>query len=244
MHRFFTDNITDNKAVLSSEDSAHAVKVLRLGVGDTVCICDGRGSDFDGEIVSADKNAVELTLSNKRPSETESHLEISLIQALPKIGKMDVIIQKCVELGVCDFFPVDTIRCVARPDEKSAKTKVERYNKVAYEAAKQSMRGIIPRVHDYGKLSDFDFSGYDLVIIPYEEEESYTMKMLCHDNEELLKNHAKVAVVIGTEGGFERSEVDEVVKKGGKPVTLGKRILRTETAGMAAVAMLMALTEG
>ena len=244
MHRFFCDNIIGDTAVLNAEDSTHAVRVLRLGEGDTVCICDGLGFDYDGEITSADKNAVKVSLSGKRPSETESFIKISLIQCLPKVGKMETIIQKCVELGVCDFYPVESKRCVVRPDKKSAKAKTERYQRVAYEAAKQSMRGIIPRVHEFGNLDEFDFSGYDVVIIPYEEERGLTLKGYVNAHKEKFTEGARVAVVIGTEGGFERAEVEKVIENGGVSVTLGRRILRTETAGMASVAMLMGLLEG
>lgn len=244
MHRFFTDNIDGNTAYLNAEDSVHAVRVLRLCCGDTVCICDGSGSDYDGTIVSADKSCVMLELSGKRPTETESHIKISLIQCLPKTGKMEVIIQKCVELGVCDFYPVLSSRCVVKPDKKSASAKIERYNKVAYEAAKQSVRGIIPVVHPIGSLADFDFSGYDFVIIPYEDEKELTLKAFCDANAERLSHDLNMAVIIGPEGGFEKDEVDRAVSCGGVSVTLGKRILRTETAGMACVAMLMGFTEG
>ena len=245
MHRFFIpdiSDISDSKAFLSVEDSRHAVKVLRLGVGDELCICDTLGYDYDGKIVSASPDAVSVSLRNKRPCETESHIKISLIQCLPKSGKMEVIIQKCVELGVCDFYPVESERCVVRVDKKSAQTKLSRYNKIAYEAAKQSGRGIIPKVHGFSTLSEFDFSGYDVVIIPYEEATEPTLKRFVCEHE--IKQGAKIAIVIGTEGGFAKSEVESVVNKGGVSVTLGKRILRTETAGMATVAMLMGLAEG
>lgn len=244
MHRFFTDNIQGNTAYLSPEDSTHAVRVLRLCEGDVICVCDGHGTEWEAKIVTADKTGVKVELSGERYAETESFFSVSLIQCLPKVGKMEVVIQKCVELGVSDFYPVDSIRCVARPDKKAAKSKVERYNKVAYEAAKQSCRGVIPVVHDYGRLSGFDFSTFDIVIIPYEEEKELTLRAFYEANKARFTDGARVAIVIGTEGGFEPSEVEYVKSCGGTSVTLGKRILRTETAGMATVAMLMGLAEG
>ena len=244
MHKFFVSQWSKGNAVLSPEDSTHAARVLRMKAGDKIIVCDGAGFDYDGEILSVEKAEITVMVSNKRPSETEPFISVSLIQCLPKAGKMEVIIQKCVELGVSDFYPVNSIRCVARPDPKSAKAKVDRLQKVAYEAAKQSERGIIPRVHEYGELLKHDFSQYDVIIIPYEEESVTTLKRFVSDNYDKFTKGSKVAVVIGTEGGFERSEVDSVVEKGGVSVTLGKRILRTETAGMATVAMMMGLLEG
>lgn len=154
MHRFFVDKnyIIDNTVTLSSDDSVHAAKVLRLRVGDCVSVCDCSGFDYDAVITHIDKNSVELRLSDRRPTETEADMKITLIQALPKTGKMEVIIQKCVELGVCDFIPIETERCVVKTDKKSTAGKLDRYNKIAYEAAKQSMRGIVPVVHEFSSL--------------------------------------------------------------------------------------------
>lgn len=245
MHRFFVDenSISGNIAKLSVSDSLHAYKVLRLGAGDKICVCDSVGFDYDGIINAASKDCVTVELSDKRPSGTEPDIKISLIQCLPKTGKMEVIIQKCVELGVCDFYPVESERCVVRPEPRSASAKIERYNKVAYEAAKQAVRGIIPCVHDFSRLKDHDFSQYDVVIIPYEEERELTMRAFAESCGALAKKGVRVAIIIGPEGGFEKSEVADITEKGGTAVTLGKRILRTETAGMAAVAMLMGILE-
>ena len=243
MHRFFTDNIIEDKAILSHDDSQHAVKVLRLKEGDEVTVCDCRGFDYKGTIISADKNSVELQLSDKRASSTESELNVTLIQCLPKTGKMEVIIQKCTELGVSSFIPAVSKRCVVKTDEKSYSSKVERYNKVAYEAAKQSVRGIIPKVNELSTLDSIDYSAFDVVLIPYEEETNTTVKQFVVNCDKLNNPGVRIAIIIGPEGGFEKSEVDNIVNKGGISVTLGKRILRTETAGMATVAMLMGITE-
>ncbi|NLB62308.1 MAG: 16S rRNA (uracil(1498)-N(3))-methyltransferase, partial [Clostridiales bacterium] len=172
MHRFFIDEnlISDNHAVLSTEDSQHAIKVLRLAENDLISVCDGNSFDYDAKIVSANKTAVELELSNKRNSETESATKVTLIQCLPKSGKMEVIIQKCVELGVYDIVPVESIRSVVKVS-KSKQVKTERYNRISYEAAKQSQRGIIPKVHNVTELSKIDYSEFDYLLVPYEEEQ-------------------------------------------------------------------------
>lgn len=242
MHRFFVTEISGDRAYLSKEDAQHAYRVLRLHCGDCVCLCDGCGHDYDGEIISADKDEVLVCVSNMRDSETESRLAITLFQCMPKQGKPEVIIQKCVELGVRNFIFTESERTVVRLDEKSFENKCVRYNKVAYEAAKQSERGIIPHVDYVKKLDKCDFSGYDTVIMPYENEREYTLRQLVQD-QSLMQGDRKIAVIIGPEGGFTEDEVTAVREKGGHIVTLGKRILRTETAGMATVAMLMGLAE-
>lgn len=244
MHRFFVDEnlISDNRTVLSVEDSLHAVKVLRLAENDLITVCDGNGFDYDAKIVMANKSSVELSLLNKRKSETESAVKVTLIQCLPKSGKMEVIIQKCVELGVYDIIPVVSLRSVVKIND-SKQTKTERYNRISYEAAKQSQRGIIPKVHNITELTQIDFSEFDCLLVPYEEEQKVSLKRLFIEGKR-LKSASKIAVVIGPEGGIAEDEIEFLRSKGGVTLTLGKRILRTETAGMATLAMLFCLLEG
>ena len=168
---------------------------------------------------------------------------------LPKTGKLELIIQKCVELGIFAIQPVYSKRCVVKPEAKESK--LLRFNRVAQEAAKQSGRGRIPKVGSVQNLNECDFSGFDAVLIAYEDEEKTTLKQALRKafGEEKGKSDEggnDIAIIIGPEGGFEPTEVESVLKNSpaAKSVSLGKRILRTETAGMAMLAMLMYELEG
>jgi len=244
MSRFFVDKntISNNRVYLSAEDSQHAIKVLRLAENDIVTVCDGASFEYDARIIKADKSGVKVELFNQRKADTEPAVRVTLIQCLPKAGKMEVIIQKCVELGVHDIIPVESERSVVKISG-STQNKIERYNRIAYEAAKQSGRGIIPKVRNFTKLNDIDYSEFDFLLVPYEEEHELTLKHYI-ESSNLLKSASNVAIVIGPEGGIDQKEIEFLRSKGGITLTLGKRILRTETAGMATLAMLFCLLEG
>ena len=239
MNRFFTDNIiAGQSARISGEDVRHISKVLRLRIGDSVCLCDGAGTEYLAKIAEIGKDSVLCSVDGGKPSTTESKHRVTLFQGVPKSSKMEVIIQKCVELGVHSIQPVWMSRCVpssSREDEN----RIKRYQRVSLEAAKQSCRGIIPDVLPPRRLREIDFSGYDRLIVAYEMEKATTLK-------EVLKNTEgeKIGIVIGPEGGLEAGEVRFLNEAGGKTVTLGERILRTETAGMAMLAQILYELEG
>jgi 16S rRNA (uracil1498-N3)-methyltransferase len=172
---------------------------------------------------------------------TEPAHRVTLYQSLPKTGKMETIIQKCTELGVAAIAPVVSERCVVRP-EKDWENKRQRYQRVAYEAAKQSKRGVIPEVLPLKPLAACDFSQYDLVLFAYEEEREYMLKQALRT--EQARTAKNIAVIIGPEGGFEESESAQLCENGAVRVSLGTRILRTETAGMAMLAMVLYELEG
>ena len=235
MHRFFADKsaFSDGVARITGEDVAHITKVLRLKAGDSVVLCDGCESDYTCTISSMDKSEIILDIDSITPNGAESDVSITLYQGLPKSDKMDFIIQKCVELGVDRIVPVESARCVAKikDDEK----KRQRWQRIAEEAAKQCGRGKIPQI---GNAISFDKAiteEHDLKIMPYECERQGNLADALAD----AKVPGTLAIYIGPEGGFEQSEADKACDAGVKTVTLGKRILRCETAGLATVSAVM-----
>ena len=179
-----------------------------------------------------------LNVEKEQSSDTELDCRIVLFQGLPKKDKMEFIIQKAVELGVTDIVPVSMKRCVVKLDGSKAKKKQERWQSIAEAAAKQSGRGIIPRVSEMVSLKEaFDIAAdLEYNMIPYELQDGIEQSRKIVD-EACTKN--SIGIFIGPEGGFEKEEVESAFSKGIQPITLGKRILRTETAGMALVSILM-----
>lgn len=235
MHRFFIEPhaVCGNEAVLTGEDVQHIAKVLRLRAGDEVTLCDGAKTEYTARIDLVEKERITLRVLETAASKTESAVEITLYQGLPKAGKLETIIQKCVELGIGKVIPFDAERSVVKLSEKDFAKKQSRYQRVAYEAAKQSRRGIIPEVGGLVKLAKEDFSGFDLILLAYEEERGTTLKKALR-----AKMDAKrIALIVGPEGGFAPEEADMLIQRGAVSVSLGPRILRTETAGMAMLAM-------
>ncbi|MHB1314979.1 MAG: 16S rRNA (uracil(1498)-N(3))-methyltransferase [Christensenellales bacterium] len=237
MHRFFipAGQIINETACLEGGDAQHALRVLRLVQGSALLVCDGQGNEYDGEIISLDKDKVVISLKNMRPMESESRIKVTLYQGLPKQGKMETILQKCTELGAEKFVAVAFSRCVVRLDEKDGAARRQRWQKTAGEACKQSGRALIPEVA--GPLS-FEkslemMSRHDLLLVAYEGE---TERGLSAALKEIPLN---IGIVIGPEGGLSYGEVEAMEKAGGVTVCLGKRILRTETAGMAVLSALM-----
>ncbi|MBA1337155.1 MAG: 16S rRNA (uracil(1498)-N(3))-methyltransferase [Firmicutes bacterium] len=239
MNRFYVDKRDfDGKRVkISGEDVKHITKVLRLGVGDKVVLCDGDNSDYDGEIQKIIKDEIFVTVNNSRPTGTEAPIDITLFQAVPKSTKMDFIIQKGTELGVKRFVPVTTARTVVRIEsDKDEQRKIARWQRIALEAAKQSRRGIIPEVTgtvSFQTALDM-MKECDLPILPYVGERSRSLRSIsCADG---LKT---IAVFVGPEGGFEEKEVEQARNRGIITIKMGPRIFRTETAGMVLTAVLM-----
>ncbi|HWR23057.1 MAG TPA: 16S rRNA (uracil(1498)-N(3))-methyltransferase [Feifaniaceae bacterium] len=240
MERFFVDPgaIRGSFAAITGEDVAHIARVLRLKAGDEIRISDGQGVEYRARLTELGKQSVHAELFEKYAVRTEPAHAVTLYQGLPKAGKMEVIIQKCVELGVTAIVPMVTERCVVKPDLDFEKKRV-RYQRVAYEAAKQSGRGIVPEVKPLATLSEFPYARHGLTLHAYEGEHARTLK------EALRGNTAKdIAMLIGPEGGFTKEEVERSVACGAQAVTLGSRILRTETAGMAMLAMTLYELEG
>lgn len=229
MPRFFVtkEAINNNKITISGEDVLHIGKVLRLREGDELTVCDGEGRDYECAIDIISKKEVLCNILSSCQNICEDDVKITLYQSLPKASKMDFVIQKCVELGCDAFVPFISARSVAKGDKSG------RYRKISLEAAKQCGRGKVPSVSD---ITDFDgalksLTENDLAIFAYEEEKEVTLKSVLHG-----KNVKSIGIMIGPEGGFAPEEAEAAKAAGAISVTLGKRILRTETAGMAVLA--------
>ncbi len=233
MHRFFTNEIQERTAVVRGEDVKHISRVLRLRAGDAVQLCDGQGNECDAVIESVAPDAVTFRTQPWTKAKSEPDVSVTLFQCLPKAGKMETIIQKCVELGAARFVPVQSERCVVvlKPPYEG---RVERWQRVSEEAAKQSKRGRIPEVALPLPLHKLDFSAFDTVLVAYENERTVSLK-------QALRAHPcrRIAVIVGPEGGFSEEEIAILTQKDAASVSLGTRILRTETAGMAMVAQIL-----
>lgn len=237
MYRFFCD--TDGETVrVTGEDAHHISNVLRMEKGEQIIACCGDGLDYIAEITNIAKDCVTANVIKTEPSKGESNIKITLFQGLPKGEKFDTVIQKSVELGVFEIVPIMLKRCVVKIDSKKKSAKTERWNKITLSAAKQCGRGIVPQVKEPLDIKEAALlmKNFDLVIVAYEEEKETTLKDVltsCGD----VKN---IAVVIGPEGGIEKEELNYLIETAnGKSVTLGERILRTETAPISLISMIM-----
>lgn len=238
MPRFFVsaENITEHEIRITSRDTEHISKVLRLREGDKILVCDGRGFDYDAELAEVLPGEIVCKILAKRPSMAEANISVTLFQGIPKASKMEYIIQKTTELGITDIVPVAMERCVSRLDKNEAK-KLERWRKIAAEAAKQSQRGIVPRVHEAVTFDEAvnKMLQSDLCFAPYECEETTVLKSVLTKHSDVKT----VSFIIGPEGGFDLAEAEKLREVRIPTVTLGHRILRTETAGEAVLAMIM-----
>lgn len=240
MHKFFVpiENFTANEAFIEGDDVKHIYKVLRLTEGDEISINNCQGEEFLGVIKDITKKEVVVSISHKMELNNESPIEVYLYQGLPKSTKMDLISQKATELGISTITPIITERVVVKTDLKEF-NKVDRWNRIALEACKQSKRSLIPKINtpiDFKELlSQLELC--DLIVVPYENAEGYGLKGVFKNvDKDAIKT---VAIIIGPEGGFEESEIEELKDKGAHIVTLGPRILRTETAGFTCLSLIM-----
>ena len=240
MPRFFVpiENIKDNKIFIDTDDVWHITKVLRMNEGDEIVACDGKGYDYRATISKITKNEIICDINERLQSKTEPPVRVTLYQGIPKGTKMEYIIQKTTELGISDIVPVAMKRCVSKMDnDKSGKKKLERWNKICAEAAKQSQRGIVPVVHEPISFDEAiaGLKTNELYFAPYECEEQQGLRTVLTSKTDVKT----VGFMIGPEGGYDLLEVERLKENGIQTVTLGKRILRTETAGEAVLAMLM-----
>lgn len=239
MPRFFVDksDIHDNSVTISGEDAKHIIRVLRMREGDGLTLCDGVGCDYEAVIASVDKASLEAKILSVEKTASESDIEVALFQGLPKSGKMEYIIQKCTELGIKQIIPSITERCVVKLNSDADKQKkAQRYQSIALAAAKQSGRGIVPHVEPAIGIDEAieRMSTYDLCFVPYEGESTVSLKDALRGAEGVHR----IAFLIGPEGGIADEELEKIKQKGIATVTLGKHILRTETAGAAVLAMI------
>ncbi|MDO4747564.1 MAG: RsmE family RNA methyltransferase [Eubacteriales bacterium] len=235
---FFTPVISGDKFEITGEDARHISKSLRMKIGEALTLCTTDGKRHECEIESFTVDSVIVNVLSSTVCEQEPSVKITLFMALTKGDKMDDIVQKSVELGVYEIVPVLTSRCISRPDEKQMKKKVARWQKIADNAASQSRRGIIPNVRDMLTLKEASAlcKNFDKAIVFYE----------CGGEKlrDIINENAKtIAMFVGSEGGFEESEIELLKENSVIPTTLGARILRAQTAPIAGITAIMYQTK-
>lgn len=238
MHKFFveTEQINNNKIKIVNEDYNHIANVLRMKNGDSVLITNKKSQEtFNCKIEKITANEVICNIINVENKNVEMNVNVDIFQGLPKADKMEYIIQKCVELGVHKIIPVNMKYCIAKIKDEEKKN--IRWNKIAEVAAKQCKRNVIPKIEKSININQLccELKNYDLVILAYENEENITIKTVLKEN----KNAKNIAVIVGPEGGLSADEVLMLKDEGAKVVSLGSRILRTETAPIAALSMIL-----
>ena len=236
MHHFFVEpaqiSINDKSVIITGDDVNHIRNVLRMKPREEISVSNGvDGKEYHCGIVSLETDRVICELRIVKEDGAELPCKVYLFQGLPKADKMEWIVQKAVELGAYEIIPVAAKRCVVKLDERKAGVKIARWQGIAEAAAKQSKRGIIPQVTGVLNFSQAVKKAYDMDVrlIPYEMADGMEKTRQIIDT---LRPGQSIAVFIGPEGGFEEAEIQEAQAAGIQPVTLGKRILRTETAGL------------
>ena len=235
MSKFFVkpEQIKNDNIIIDGDDVNHILNVLRMKKDDEIQVCNQvTGENYKARIMQYSKNEIECKIEEKIGKSTESNVHITLFQGIPKFEKMELIIQKNTEVGVNNIVPVIMERTVVKLDEKVASKKLDRWQKIAEIAAKQSMRDIIPNVKSIIKTKEIDVDMYDVVLVAYENEEHNMLKAELKKLESQNKQEYNIAIVIGPEGGISEKEIELLNEKNVKFVSLGKRILRTETAGL------------
>ncbi|MBQ6000190.1 MAG: 16S rRNA (uracil(1498)-N(3))-methyltransferase [Clostridia bacterium] len=235
MPKFFIspEQATGSSVLMTGEDARHIAASLRMEEGERLTLCDGAGIDLLCRIERVGKTEVALSVLERRPSEGESACRITLFQCLPKGDKMESIVQKSVELGVASIVPVLSSRCISRPDAAGMEKKRRRWQLIAQEAAKQSRRGVIPVVEEMLRFEDavVRLSAMEYGLLLYEKQQGSGIS-------QIPANAAEIGVLVGPEGGISPEEAEKCRAMGLLSIGLGPRILRTETAGSAAIAVL------
>lgn len=244
MYKFFVEpeQIVEDTVFITGEDVNHIVHVLRMKKGEQVLVSTSNDREYMCEITALEEEAVQLKLLDVYGSNRELPIEVTLYQALPKGDKMETVIQKMVELGAVRIVPVVTKRCVVQLDQKKAAKKVARWNAISEAAAKQSKRNKIPEVMMPMSFAEalFDAKKLEAALIPYENAEGMEQARCMVD--EAAKKRS-LGIFIGPEGGFTEQEIEKSQQNGVKPISLGHRILRTETAGMMLMSVIMFATD-
>lgn len=241
MPKFFVkDNqISGNVINIMGTDVNHIANVLRLKTGDEIQVCnEDKGVNYNTKIIEINKENVKCSILETMESNAEAGIHINILQGLPKAEKMELIIQKCTELGVKEITPVEMERCIVKLDGKSENKKLERWQKIAEVAAKQSGRDLIPKINNVTNIKNICnmLEDYDIVLVPYENEKNTTLKEVL---EKVPKKNLKIAIVIGPEGGFEEKEIKMLGQSNCEIITLGNRILRTETVAIAMTSVIL-----
>ncbi len=230
---FFVEPFVGDYYTIDGEDAKHIEKSLRMRSGEEITLVDSDLIQHNGVIDSITSGNVTVKINESFKCEQEPDVKVTLYQALPKGDKMDTIVQKAVELGVSEIVPVISARCISRPDEKSLNKKITRWQKIALQAAQQSRRGIIPAVKEAVSFKQ--------AVKALDENACNIIFYECGGEKvaNIIKPNSCVNMFIGSEGGFEEQEVQSVIEKGGNAATLGKRVLRAETAPLTALSVIM-----
>lgn len=245
MPKFFVNSnqIENENIIIIGEDVNHIKNVLRMKIDDEITVCNiDDSSNYLAKIIEFDKTKIICKISEKFQSTTESNIKVHIYQGLPKADKMELIIQKSVELGVDAITPVEMKRCVVKLDGKDKIKKIDRWQKIAEVAAKQSGRDLIPKICSVKNVKEIseDFSQYDVVVLCYENEKNLFLKTVLKEIDVSNSNaDLKIAVIIGPEGGLDISEVEFMEQKGARVISLGNRILRTETVALSLLSIIM-----
>jgi len=246
MYQFFVEpsQIQGTRVVITGNDVNHIKNVLRMQPGEEIAVSNGEdGKEYRCGIEELNEDEIVCTLRFVKEDGVELPSRIYLFQGLPKADKMELIVQKAVELGVYEIIPVATKRAVVKLDEKKAKSKITRWQTISEAAAKQSKRRIVPEIHSVMSFKEAVNYAKEMPVklIPYELAEGMEKTKELISN---LKPGEDIAIFIGPEGGFEESEIQTALGNGIEPITLGKRILRTETAGFTVLSWIMYQLEG
>lgn len=248
MPKFFVNSmqIYGDKIEIIGKDVKHIKNVLRKKINDEIIICNQDNMEnFLCTIVAESEQSIVSKVVSKLESNTETNVKVTIFQGIPKADKMELIIQKSVELGAFDITPVAMKRCVVKLDEKDKSKKLERWQKIAEVAAKQCGRSIIPQINDIVSVKNICnlYSNYDIVILAYEKEECNSLRTVLQNLRQNRKYIAgediKIGVIIGPEGGIDEDELEQLKDDKLKVITLGKRILRTETVALAMLSIIM-----
>ena len=244
MSKFFVKNnqIKDNKIIIIGEDVNHIKNVLRLKEDDNIEICNSEnGINYICGITNINTDSIECSIFRETTINSESNIHINIFQGIPKSDKMELIIQKCVELGVDEITPVEMRRCVVKIDDKVKNKKIERWKKISEVAAKQCGRNIIPKVNNVINIKNIcNFvNEYDILLLAYENERENTLKDEIKNVKNKENRNIKIGIIIGPEGGLDNEEVVLLKNNGAKSVTLGSRILRTETVAFVVTSIIM-----
>lgn len=244
MPKFFVtdDCINNNEIKIIGKDVNHIKNVLRKKIGDKLTICNAElSTDYLCEIKKIEEEKIKCNIIKKLETNSESNIKVTIFQGLPKSDKMELVIQKAVELGVYDITPVEMKRCVVKLTNKDKAKKIQRWQKISEVAAKQSGRNIIPKINDIISVKNICnlCQEYDIVLIAYENEKQNKLKYELEKLKSSKTEKFKIAILIGPEGGIDETEINLLKDNGAKIVTLGNRILRTETVALNVLSIIM-----
>lgn len=244
MPKFFVkqDPIKENIIEIKEEDIKHIKNVLRKEINDEIEICNQEnGDNYKCKIEQINQENIKCRIIEKIENRKESQIYVNIYQGLPKADKMELIIQKSVELGVYRIIPTNMKRCIVKIEAKEEHKKIERWQKISEVAAKQSGRNLIPKVENITNVKKIsnELEQYDILLVAYEEEQENTLKQELVKIKQEKKEKLNIGIVIGPEGGIDKEEIEILKQSGAKIVTLGQRILRTETVALNILSIIM-----